>query len=303
MKLQKIKLREMSKSTKNKIWNGSILAAFIAAAAVFIIMLQAEKKVLAEYEKITVCVTIDNLPKGESITEDNILNYVQTVEIDRKIVPDTAIKNMDEITGRIAVHRIEKGSVVTRGMLESEEQITGEMEEAVIAGFRAEDLYQAVGGVLRAGDRIHIYCIDKEETAKEKPVWKNLFVQQVFDQNGNAIDSGDTTTPAQRINVYMDNGKVDDFTEIWQKDRSESLRSAIDSAPGYTRKEKRHDGENTLCFVQHHVQHHGNCTGNCAVASGRACTGLRKKDDLQQQLCIIQPGRESMDNLCWGPEL
>lgn len=299
MKLQKIKLREMSKSTKNKIWNGSILAAFIAAAAVFIIMLQAEKKVLAEYEKITVCVTIDDLPKGESITEDNILNYVQTVEIDRKIVPDTAIKNMDEITGRIAVHRIEKGSVVTRGMLESEEQITGEMEEAVIAGFRAEDLYQAVGGVLRAGDRIHIYCIDKEETAKEKPVWKNLFVQQVFDQNGNAIDSGDTTTPAQRINVYMDNGKVDDFTEIWQKDRSESLRSAIDSAPGYTRKEKRHDGENTLCIVQHH----GNCTGNCAVASGRACTGLRKKDDLQQQLCIIQPGRESMDNLCWGPEL
>lgn len=299
MKLQKIKLREMSKNTKNKIWNGSILAAFIAAAAVFIIMLQAEKKVLAEYEKITVCVTIDDLPKGESITEDNILNYVQTVEIDRKIVPDTAIKNMDEITGRIAVHRIEKGSVVTRGMLESEEQITGEMEEAVIAGFCAEDLYQAVGGVLRAGDRIHIYCIDKEETAKEKPVWKNLFVQQVFDQNGNAIDSGDTTTPAQRINVYMDNGKVDDFTEIWQKDRSESLRSAIDSAPGYTRKEKRHDGENTLCIVQHH----GNCTGNCAVASGRACTGLRKKDDLQQQLCIIQPGRESMDNLCWGPEL
>lgn len=63
------------------------------------------------------------------------------------------------------------------------------------------------------------------------------------------------------------------FTEIWQKDRSESLRSAIDSAPGYTRKEKRHDGENTLCIVQHH----GNCTGNCAVASGRACTGLRKK--------------------------
>ena len=117
MKLQKIKLREMSKNTKNKIWNGSILAAFIAAAAVFIIMLQAEKKVLAEYEKITVCVTIDDLPKGESITEDNILNYVQTVEIDRKIVPDTAIKNMDEITGRIAVHRIEKGSVVTRGML------------------------------------------------------------------------------------------------------------------------------------------------------------------------------------------
>lgn len=86
------------------------------------------------------------------------------------------------------------------------------------------------------------------------------------------------------------------FTEIWQKDRSESLRSAIDSAPGYTRKEKRHDGENTLCIVQHH----GNCTGNCAVASGRACTGLRKKDDLQQQLCIIQPGPGKAWTTCAG---
>lgn len=211
MKLQKMKLRNMSKSTKNKIWNGTILAAFIAAAAVFTIMLQTEKKVLTEYEKTTVCVTIDDLPKGERITADNILHYVQPMDIDRKIVPDTAIQNMDEITGRITAHRIEKGSVVTRGMLESEEQITGEMEEAVIAGFRAEDLYQAVGGVLRAGDRIHIYCIDKEEAAGENPVWKNVFVQQVFDQNGNVIDSGDTTTPAQRINVYMDNNKVDDF--------------------------------------------------------------------------------------------
>ena len=38
---------------------------------------------------------------------------------------------------------------------------------------------------------------------QNRPAWIN--------QNGNAIDSGDTTTPAQRINVYMDNGKVDDF--------------------------------------------------------------------------------------------
>lgn len=210
MKLQKIPLREMRKSTKNKIWNGSILAAFIAAAAVFAIMLQTEKKVLTEYEKIAVCVVNVDLPKGESITAENIRNYIRMEEIDRKIVPDTALKDMEEIIGRITTHRIDKGSVVTGEMLESEEQITGEMEEAVIVGFRAEDLYQAVGGVLRAGDRIHIYCIDKE-AVEEKTAWKNLFVQQVFDQNGNVIGSGDTTTPAQRINVYMDNNKVDDF--------------------------------------------------------------------------------------------
>lgn len=54
-------------------------------------------------------------------------------------------------------------------MLESEEQITGEMEEAVIAGFRAEDLYQAVGGVLRAGTGfIFIVLIKKKQPKKSR---------------------------------------------------------------------------------------------------------------------------------------
>ena len=42
MKLQKP--NKWNKTIKNRIWNGSILAAFIAAAAVFAVMLQTENK-------------------------------------------------------------------------------------------------------------------------------------------------------------------------------------------------------------------------------------------------------------------
>ena len=49
MKLQKP--NKWNKTIKNRIWNGSILAAFIAAAAVFAVMLETEKRSLAEYEK------------------------------------------------------------------------------------------------------------------------------------------------------------------------------------------------------------------------------------------------------------
>ena len=207
-----MKLHKFSKNTKNRIWSGSIIAAFIAAAAVFFVMLQTEKKVLTEYEKTVVCVAAEDIPKGENITKDNLYDYVIRQEIDSRIVPDTAVRDPEEIIDRITVHCIDKGSVVTGGMLESRQQIIEEMDEPVIAGFRAEDLYQAVGGVLRAGDRIHIYCIDKgEDPVAGRPAWKNLFVQQVFDQNGNVIGSDDTVTPAQRINVYMDNANVDDF--------------------------------------------------------------------------------------------
>ena len=91
-------------------------------------------------------------------------------------------------------------------------EITEQMREPVIAGFRAEDLYQVVGGVLRAGDRIHIYCVEQEEEEQNgKLLWENVFVQQVFDRNGAAIGGDDGTTPAQRVNIYMEKERVADF--------------------------------------------------------------------------------------------
>ena len=114
--------------------------------------------------------------------------------------------------GRIAAYGVEQGMVLTTGMLRELSEITEQMREPVIAGFRAEDLYQVVGGVLRAGDRIHIYCVEQEEEEQNgKLLWENVFVQQVFDRNGAAIGGDDGTTPAQRVNIYMEKERVADF--------------------------------------------------------------------------------------------
>ena len=188
------------------------MAAFIAAAAVFAVMLQTEKRTLAEYEKKEVYVAATDIPRGEELTQENIEDYVMPLEIDQRIVPGTAVTDRDSLYGRITVCDIGQGSVITGEMTEGKEQILGEMTEPVIAGFRAEDLYQAVGGVLRAGDRIHIYCVEQEEEEQNgKLLWENVFVQQVFDRNGAAIGGDDGTTPAQRVNIYMEKERVADF--------------------------------------------------------------------------------------------
>ena len=36
-----------------------------------------------------------------------------------------------------------------------------DMTQPVVAGFKADDLYQVVGGVLRSGDRINIYQVNE----------------------------------------------------------------------------------------------------------------------------------------------
>ena len=210
-----MKKPKMSTKLKNRIWNGSIIAAFLAAIAVFVFLLQTEKKVLAEYEKEQVCVAAAEIPRGEKITGETVPKYVAIVEIDKNMVPKTALKDREEVIGGTAVYGIEEGTVLTAGMLREKEEITEGMMEAVIAGFRAEDLYQVVGGVLRAGDRIHIYCVDPDRAENgernEKILWENVWVQQVFDQTGAAINGNDNTTPAQRINIYLDKTDVDGF--------------------------------------------------------------------------------------------
>ena len=207
-----MKIHKMNGKLKNRIWTGSVVAAFVAAISVFLVMLQIEKKSLAEYEKVSVCVAADSIFRGEELTEEQIPVYVEVRELEKTMVPDTAVADPVELTGRVAVCNIERGTVLTEGMLADNVTVTEEMEEPVIAGFRAEDLYQVAGGTLRAGDRIHIYCIDKgEESSTGKRTWENLYVQQVFDQSGNRIPGGDSTTPAQRINIYMDGMQVGEF--------------------------------------------------------------------------------------------
>ena len=132
----------MSQAWKNRIWNGSILAAFVAAMAVFVFLLQTEKRVLTEYEKEQVCVVTAAIPRGEKISAENAEQYMTVMEIDKRIVPETALKSTEAASGRIAAYGVEQGMVLTTGMLRELSEITEQMREPVIAGFRAEDLYQ-----------------------------------------------------------------------------------------------------------------------------------------------------------------
>lgn len=188
---------------------GGILAALIAAVTVFAVMVQAEKKVLTGYEKGIIYTAAKMIPRGTLITEENQGFYLEEQELDKSCIPVSALSDPNRIRGLVAVCDIDCGAMLTGGMFEELNLILKEMEEPVIAGFKAEDIFQVAGGVLRAGDRIHIYSVSGEN--ETTLIWGNVYVQGVFDQAGNQIGGEDTLTAAQRINVYLDNSDVPHF--------------------------------------------------------------------------------------------
>lgn len=197
----------------SRVWTGSIIAALAAALGIFAVMLQMEKKVLSEYERSGIYVAVREIPKGENITPENYAEYLCLKEVDQGVIPATALTEPEQIEGLIARVPIAEGTLLTTGMFEEQQEIIARMEEPVIAGFKADDLYQVAGGVLRAGDRIHIYTVSESGVAHL--IWREIFVEQVFDSAGNAIGGGDSLSAAQRVNVYLDAGDVEQFyTEL-----------------------------------------------------------------------------------------
>ncbi|HIW82089.1 MAG TPA: hypothetical protein H9742_11355 [Candidatus Acetatifactor stercoripullorum] len=212
MKLRKKKKLESREAGAGRGWIISIAAAFIAALAVYGVMLSLEKNMLTQYEKGCIYVAARQIPEGQYITEENCGDYFVKKELDKSCIPQTAISSPKQVQGLIAITGIEEGVLLTEGMFEELNEITSKLENPVIAGFKAEDLYQVAGGVLRSGDRIHIYSV-KEEGKEASTVWKNVFVQQVFDTSGNRISNEDGDTAAQRINIYLAEEDVERFYE------------------------------------------------------------------------------------------
>lgn len=202
----------MKKDRKEKknILPKAAAGALVAAVIVFCIMLNVEKNAMAAYEKGKILVASGDIAKGTVLTAENADEYLEEKNIDKSLIPQAAIANAEQIYQQMTVQKLDKGTMITAAMLQDLDKLLQDMREPVIAGFKAEDLYQVVSGTLRSGDRIHIYTVDLD-TRSTYLVWENIFIREVFDGSGVMIEAEDKVTAAQRINILMEKENVEQF--------------------------------------------------------------------------------------------
>lgn len=200
----------MKAKGKKNILPGAALAALLAAVIVYCVMLNVEKNIMSAYEKGTVIAAVKNVAKGVIITPENESDYFQEIQLDKQLIPQAAITDFGQLNGVMTSTKIDMGSVLTNAMIENKNEIMAAMYHPVIAGFKAEDLYQVVSGTLRSGDWIHIYTVD-EDTDTAYLIWENIMVDQVFDSAGTAIMPENETTAAQRINILLEQEDTEQF--------------------------------------------------------------------------------------------
>lgn len=195
---------------KKSFWPGVIFVSFLAAMITFFVMLQVEKNVLSDYEKVYVWCAGAEIPKGRELKPEDLTTALVQIELDKKSVPDKLVDNPERLVGQKAVITVPKGSVLTETMFENIGFHVSTLYHPVEAGCKSEDLFQIVGGVLRKGDYVHVYTVNTE-LKQTYLLWENVMVYQVFDASGNVIASENTTTPAARINLLLEKGQAEQF--------------------------------------------------------------------------------------------
>ena len=202
--------KENSKKNETvKVKCGIFVAALITAAGVFAVMTYLQRQALSDFEKREVYVAACVIPKGTVIDESNAGDYIVLKSVDAGSVPENASFTPELITGLSPLYDIGRGTLLTDAMFTSYESVISEMDDPVIAGFKADDLSKAVSGILCAGDRIDIYSADPK-TGEAFLLCENVYVVSGHDGYGKPVPDGGA---AVMFNIYLESSDVDGFYE------------------------------------------------------------------------------------------
>ncbi|MEU5294114.1 Flp pilus assembly protein CpaB [Streptomyces umbrinus] len=116
----------------------------------------------------------------------------EKVSMPERWLSSTAVTNLSEIRGKIAVTRLEKGSLLQRDMIVNRPELeAGQQEIAIMI-----DAATGVAGKINPGSRVNIYATFKDETDNGKDQSK------VIVENARVIDVGKLTAldPGQSSN-------------------------------------------------------------------------------------------------------
>ncbi|MCR4617224.1 MAG: hypothetical protein K5669_03425 [Lachnospiraceae bacterium] len=220
------KTKDKKKKTRHgKISPGIIIAAFAAAIVVYVVLVYTEKKMTEVERTVPVPIAATEIKKGELIISEGTGVNVIYKEVPESLVPACVIElDAEGQSSRkkyCAGSDINEGSFLTDKMVRAADSYVKRMSNPVLIGFKADDYYQTVGGIIKKDDRIHIYVQDEEGEVSLR--WSDVYVAGAFDPSGEEIAPG-SEGKSVRYNIYLEKSDVEEF---YEKMESKSIRIAL----------------------------------------------------------------------------
>jgi len=141
----------------------SILCAFV----IFIVFLTIENHIVNDVEATSVVVAITDVPKGIVLTEENMPSYFAMQMRTTGELPANTFTSGYELVGKVTKDVIVANQIVTANCV-VQEDFYADIEDPVEISIEVGKIGQAVGGILRAGDKVDINLV--VDVAKQEEI-------------------------------------------------------------------------------------------------------------------------------------
>lgn len=224
MKTQKIKKEKKSKRNGGKAFLFVGVFALFITFIVYLALLTVEKTVMDEYDKATVYIADRDYVKGEQLTKDGLNNFTKR-EINVEYLTEDSVTDITELENSYVVTKVFKNEVLTKSDFAKTSKTDNRKDLQEIGIESSNVIFGGVNGEIRASDFVDIYFVPKsyslqgstkgvilegEEKKEEflKPDYEKVFVNSVYDADGNEITNADEVSCASRYNFTFEQEEV-----------------------------------------------------------------------------------------------
>lgn len=197
-----------------------IVVSLVFALIIFIVLINVEKSMMKNYEKTKVVVCKKNIEKQMEITKDNVNNYFELIEVPSNIVPDTAIKKIEDVNFGITLTNISKKEILRKDDIVSNDKLVKDIKNPVITSISIKTLDKAVGGVLRKGDIVNISLV-REDNDKTL-LLKKVYILEAMNSSGEIL-SKDSVGAATIFNIVVDKKDAQKLKEVVDENKELTL--------------------------------------------------------------------------------
>jgi Flp pilus assembly protein CpaB len=153
-------------SRRTMILIAAIAVGLLAAFLVFNYVQGAEDRAQGDAQRVDVYVVRDQIPRGVSGTEAQEQNLIQRDQIPREFLPPTAITDLAQIDGKVALNNLAPNQVLVDGMFvdpaDAQVGFSELLEDDYTAITVSVDQVRGVAGLLVPGDEVNMMLTTTE---------------------------------------------------------------------------------------------------------------------------------------------
>lgn len=207
-----------NKPDNKKVNLNKLVISFILAIILFFILISIEAGILNNYEKIALVRAKTDIKAGTEITPENRDTYFYMGEAAVNQCIDKPVVDLNKLNQTVITRDVLKNETIASQYIKSGNYNLAQMNNPIEVSLNVNTISDAVGGILRKGDKIDI-SVFNEETGESEVLFQDVYVQKTLDNSGTEIDLYSKDKPATVINILIERDKQKVFNEMLQKEK------------------------------------------------------------------------------------